>query len=178
MYFFPEKIIVNSEVTLEKLSSKHAKPMFAQIEQHRDYLSHFVYWTNYTSTLADSQFFITRCEQEAERNKSFVWAVLFQDQFVGTLSFNPNIDWDNKQVYLGYWLSPEVQGKGIITQSILKLIKETKQVIKQYNLKCAVHNQRSNAVAIRCGFQFDYCKEKAEQIGEQLYDQNIYKLVP
>ena len=170
----PERITLNHHIHLEKISEKHSSEMFQQIDRHRAFLSDYVHWTRFTHKLEDTQNFIQLCMKEAETGESFVWAICVENKCVGTISFNKPIDWKNRTVLLGYWLSPEVQGQGIITKAVDKLIEETKLLFSCYILRCATHNERSNAVAKRCGFEFIETKREAEKIGDMMYAQHIY----
>lgn len=175
MQTLPHTLIISPEISLEKVSSQHAPALFAQIDRHREYLNQYVQWARFTQSPKDTQDFLQRCEQGIAEGKTFVWTIFYQQQAVGTISFNAPIDWQNRTVYFGYWLSPEAQGKGIVSQAIEVLIQATKQNFDHYILKCAVHNHKSNNVAKRCGFQFEQCLPQAEQIGEQWFDQNVYR---
>lgn len=174
MQTLPQLVELTSELKLEQLAIGHAFSLFQQIDRHRHFLSDFVDWTSFTKEPSDTEAFIQRCTQEAEQGKSYTWAICYQGEAVGTISFNSPIDWENKTAMFGYWLSPEVQGKGIVTQAVNRLIAETADSFQHYVLKCAVHNQRSNAVAQRCGFTFVKTLPQAEKIGDIYWDQHYY----
>lgn len=175
MQQLPEFIEVSPEVCLEKIALRHCASMFEQIDRHRDYLANYVDWTRFNIKLEDSQHFVKQCEEDADKGESVVWAICVNDYAMGTISFNKPIDWQNSTVYLGYWLSPEAQGVGIMTQSVNAVIEATNELFSDYILRCAVHNEASNNVAKRCGFEFVETKENAEKIGAVMYAQHIYK---
>lgn len=175
MQKLPEIIEISPTVRLEKIALHHAESLFAEIDRHREFLSHFVHWTRFTHAQQDSEKFIRLCEQEAEQGISFVWAICVEGNAVGTISFNKPIDWQNRTAMFGYWLSPDFQGRGMVTQAVDFVIKNTKAEFDRYILKCAVHNEKSNAVAKRCGFAFIERLPQAEKIGEMLLDVNQYE---
>ncbi|WP_332420376.1 GNAT family N-acetyltransferase, partial [Vibrio metschnikovii] len=47
--------------------------------------------------------------------------MIYQDKLVGNISFN-SINHQLKKVEIGYWLSSEYQGKGIVSKSVSKLV--------------------------------------------------------
>ncbi|OOH88040.1 hypothetical protein BMT54_09165 [Pasteurellaceae bacterium 15-036681] len=171
----PETICVALNLKLEKIAENHAEDLLFQINSHREYLDQFVDWTKFNNTLQDALEFVNRSQLEAKNGESFTWAICYQGRAVGTISFNSLIDWQNKTVMIGYWLSPDVQKKGIITHSIEQLIERTKSYFNNYILKCAEHNIRSNLVAQRCGFKFIKKIENGEQICGKWYTQNMYQ---
>lgn len=175
MQQLPEIIEILPDVRLEKIAQQHASAMFAQIDRHRDYLANYVDWTRFNTQLVDSQNFVKKCQEEIERGETFTWAICVKGKAAGTISFNKPIDWQARTALIGYWLSPDAQGKGIVTQSVNALIAATENHFSHYILRCAVHNQRSNQVAQRCGFAFVERVENAEKIGDKLYAQNVYR---
>lgn len=181
MVQFTEIINITPHIRLEKIALRHSEALFAQIDRHRDYLSHYVQWPRFTHKLNDTQQFIQLCEQEAKQGESFVWAICVQDEnskifyAVGTISFNKPIDWQHHRAEIGYWLSPEMQGKGIITRSVNAVINATHHTFSSYILRCAVHNERSNNVAQRCGFTYIEIQENGEKIGDNNYNVNVYR---
>ncbi|QGM81257.1 GNAT family N-acetyltransferase [Otariodibacter oris] len=170
----PHEIRVNSKIILEKIEQCHAAPLFAQLDKYRQFFAQFVDWIDFNKTIEDSFNFVDTSQKEAEDGLGFVWVISYQGNVVGAFSLNNPIDWENKTAELGYWLSPDIQGKGIITQSINKVIEETKSLFNHYRLRCSVHNLKSNAVAERCQFEFVGIEGKGLKIGEQYYDLNIY----
>lgn len=174
MQTLPQTIYIDEHLRLEQLADKHALALFTQIDQHREYFSQFMHWPRFTQVLKDTQSFIELCQQEAKQGISYTWAIVYQDVAVGTISFNKGINWQDRIATFGYWLSPDQQGKGIVTRSVEGVIAATSTIFKQYILRCSTINQKSNAVAVRAGFKFDCMLEKEELIGEHYYDVNRY----
>ncbi|QLB20368.1 hypothetical protein A6B43_01825 [Vespertiliibacter pulmonis] len=181
MVEFSEIINITPHIRLEKIAPRHSEDIFTQIDRHRDYLSNYAQWPRFTKVLNDSLQFIQLCEQEAKQGESFVWAICVQDEnskifhAVGTISFNKPIDWQHRRAEIGYWISPEMQGRGIITQSVNAITKTTYHAFSEYILRCAVHNERSNKVAQRCGFTYIDTLKNGEKIGDHEYNVNIYR---
>lgn len=171
----PNIVVLSETLRLEKIAPHHAESLFQQIDTHRHYLAQFVDWTQFTRQPSDTMHFIQRCEREAAEGRSYTWAICVQQQAVGTISFNANIDWAHREALFGYWLSPEAQGNGIVTQAVNAIMAQTRAYFDHYILTCAVHNVRSNAVAKRCGFVFVQTLSEAEKIGGQYYDQHCYR---
>lgn len=55
---------------------------------------------------------------------------------------------------VGYYIAAEAEGQGYITESLQALLKFAFDVLRMesVNLRCAIDNYRSQAVAERCGF--------------------------
>ncbi|MDO4223934.1 MAG: GNAT family N-acetyltransferase [Acinetobacter sp.] len=172
----PQTIQIHEHLCLERLNEQHAADLFQHIDQHRDYLSQFLHWPRFTQHIGDYEQYIQRTQQEYAQGISCTWAIISHQHAVGAMSFNAPIDWQNKRAMFGYWLSPVAQGQGMISQAVQALIQATQPDVQHFIIKCAVHNERSNAVALRLGFQWCECLLQAEKIGEQMYDVNVYEL--
>lgn len=66
-----------------------------------------------------------------------------------------------------------------MTVAINALIKHyaMQKIIRRFVIKCAVNNEKSNAIAKRCGFSYEGTLKQAEYINGTFHDQNIYGLI-
>ncbi|WP_246796385.1 GNAT family N-acetyltransferase [Burkholderia perseverans] len=170
------RIEVSEHVSLDSPSPSYAPDLFQLIDSNRAYLKQYVAWTPYVQTEEDSRQFLMKCLAEAQRGTGMAYIMLYQNRPAGIISLQ-NIDRGNKTAYFGYWLDPLRQGLGIVTQSILTLLKHHEGEFSRFVIKCATSNVASNAVATRCGFEKEGVLRKAEIIGDICHDQNIYAYV-
>ncbi len=72
-----------------------------------------------------------------------------------------------------------MQGNGVMTEALNALIKHyaMQKIIRRFVIKCTVYNEKSNALAKRCGFSYEGTLKQAEYINETFHDQNIYGLI-
>lgn len=79
---------------------------------------------------------------------------------------------------IGYWMAERFQGQGIASQAIQLLIDSFADaaILDTFIIKAATVNTRSNALAQRLGFVFIERLLAAEKIGDNVYDQNRYRL--
>jgi ribosomal-protein-serine acetyltransferase len=104
--------------------------------------------------------------------------ILFRGEIVGAASFN-QIDWTNKTAYIGYWLTAEYQGNGIMTKTARALtdyaIKELK--LNRVVIKAAVENKKSRAIPEKLGFVNEGCIRQAEWLYDHYVDHMIYGML-
>lgn len=65
------------------------------------------------------------------------------------------IDWDNGVVEIGYWLSKESCGAGLVTEAVRRLVAFVfgeLSPVERVEIRCDAENLLSGAVALRCGF--------------------------
>ncbi|HIF9323394.1 TPA: GNAT family N-acetyltransferase, partial [Photobacterium damselae] len=97
--------------------------------------------------------------------RALVCAVIYQNALVGTVSLN-HIDETLKKVEMGYWVSEEYQGRGIITRSATTLIDMafTELGMLKVQISAAIENKASRKVCERLGLTLEGIITRAENI--------------
>ena len=99
---------------------------------------------------------------------------------LGATGFH-NLDWTVPAVEIGYWVIPEVQGQGYVTEAVSLL---TDFAFAEFNanrisIHCDPLNERSKRVAERLGYQLEgRLRNKARTPDGGLRDTLVYSLVP
>ena len=171
-------IDVNKHLCLVPANNQYASDIYNIIAGNREHFSQFMAWPKFVKNQADTAQFLDSCWLKHQQNESKTYVILLKGQAIGLLSFN-QIDKNNKTAYIGYWLDSSKQGNGIMTVAINALIKHyaMQQIIRRFVIKCAVNNEKSNAIAKRCGFSYEGTLKQAEYINGTFHDQNIYGLI-
>jgi ribosomal-protein-serine acetyltransferase len=93
--------------------------------------------------------------------------IRYNGKLVGMVGLH-YIDWKNSTTSIGYFLSEEAQGKGIITRTVNALLKYLFETLKinRVEIQVAVNNQKSIAIPERLGF----VSEGIIRDGQWLYD--------
>ncbi|MBF4441454.1 GNAT family N-acetyltransferase, partial [Vibrio anguillarum] len=109
--------------------------------------------------------------------KSLVCGMIYQDKLVGSISFN-SINRQLKKVEIGYWLSSEYQGKGIVSKSVLKLtdLAFTEFDMEKVQISAASENIPSRNVCERLGFSLEGIISRAENLNGRVVDHAVYGL--
>nr|UOP04178.1 GNAT family N-acetyltransferase [Conchiformibius kuhniae] len=173
MIALPDHILLDKELSLHAIAPEHAPALFAHIHRHRAALSPYLDWVRHTESEAETAAFIARARAQAERGEAKVWTILWQGEAVSTLSFN-EIDWRGRGTAAGYWLSPALHRRGIVSRALDALLHAVADDLPHCELRCAVHNAASNALAQHCGFQRIEL-HGTETINGGTYAQNIYR---
>jgi ribosomal-protein-serine acetyltransferase len=85
----------------------------------------------------------------------------------------------NKCASIGYWLSKELEGKGIITRSCKAVIDEGFKRLKlnRIEIRAAVENYKSQAIPQRLGFKQEGIIRQAEFVNNQFVDLYVYSML-
>ena len=144
---------VNNQLKLSSLQQSEAPAYFQLITQNQQYLGKWLPWALKVKTLADQER-TTRIAVLADRGQPTQFSIYWQERLVGRISF-VELDRINQTAEIGYWLSEDAQGRGIMCASVERLVRYGFEDLhlKRIDLKIATHNQASLGVAHACGFE-------------------------
>ena len=149
-------IKVDSDIELRQLELSDSINIFKTIDNQRKYLGKWLPFVANTKKLKDTENFVNSAINIPKDKFEYIFTIRKQSEFVGVIGFQ-NTDKLNKKTEMGYWLSEEFQGKGIITKSVEKLcdfaFKE--QDINRIQIKCAVDNKPSIKIPKKLGFKYE-----------------------
>lgn len=168
---------INQNLTLALVQTSFAQQYFEIIQRDRDYLSEWMPWPMYAEDEEFFRAFIRRALHDYADGKSLTCAILLNQQVVGNISFN-TINHDLKKVEIGYWLSAQHQGQGIVTQSVAKLIDIAfiELGMEKVQIAAATGNQRSRKICERLGFSLEGIITRAENLNGKVVDHAVYGL--
>ncbi|NOR75755.1 MAG: GNAT family N-acetyltransferase [Draconibacterium sp.] len=155
-----------------------AKEIFETIERDRNYLQPWLPFVELTTKLADTENFIQSILNQPQIKKDEIYSIWFKNEFAGLIGFK-DTDWLNRKTELGYWLAEKMQGKGIATKCVEKLIRYTFQKLKlnRIQIKTAVGNLNSAAIPKRLGFKFEGIERDGEKHNQTFVDLEIYSIL-
>lgn len=115
-----------------------------------------------------------------QKNEGILWAITHKDsdKLIGTIGFWRIIK-DHHRAEVGYQLSPEEWGKGIMKEALLTVIDYGFKTIKLHSIEANIHpdNIASAALLNACGFiREGYFRESYHHNGN-FSDSAIYSLV-
>ena len=173
-----QTIQVNRHVRLETVRLSMATVIFETIERDREYLQPWLPFVDATQKLSDTEAFIRSITSQPQSRKDEVFAIWYKNEFAGLIGFK-DTDWLNRKTELGYWLAQDMQGNGVVTACVEKLIRYSFQKLKlnRIQIKTAVGNQKSAAIAKRLGFRFEGIERAGEKHRDIFFDLEIYSLL-
>jgi ribosomal-protein-serine acetyltransferase len=169
---------VNDHIRLEVLNLSMAQQIFTAIDNDRDYLRPWLPFVDFTREVADTEAFIKGITQQKETRKDEVYSIWVKEEFAGLIGFK-DTDWVNRKTEIGYWLTQKMQGKGIITLCVKKLVFYSFQKLKlnRIQIKVAVGNQKSAAIPQRLGFHFEGVERDGEKHNDRFFNLEVYSLL-
>ncbi|CUI17349.1 Acetyltransferase (GNAT)-family protein [Candidatus Protochlamydia naegleriophila] len=133
-----------------------AGSLFQLVDHNRAYLSEYLPWVDHTLSAKDSEHFIKHSLEQAEKGKSLHLCIWEKECLVGLIGLH-YIDRLDRKTEIGYWISEEHQGKGIITKCCQRLIKFCFQDLQLHRveIRCQASNLRSQSIPKQLGFKHE-----------------------
>ncbi|MEX2116743.1 MAG: GNAT family protein [Bacteroidota bacterium] len=167
-----------SELQLRDLSEDHAPRLFELLAANRSYLREWLPWLDTQRSVHDSIQFIRTVRTHSERKESLSLGIWYQNELCGVISLH-RIDWPNRATMIGYWLSADFQGKGIMTESCRALLDHgfTLLGLHRIEIRCATENLKSRAIPERLGFTKEAVLRDCEWLYDHYVDLIVYSML-
>lgn len=168
---------IDDQIELSLIGQDTAPEMFEMIQRERDYLLQWLAWPVHTNSLNDYMGYVKRVGHDYAEGKGMACCILYMGKPVGAIGFN-YINYSLKKTEIGYWLSKQYQGEGIMTRACLKLIEIafTELGMEKIEIPAAVGNKPSRAVCERLGMKLEGIITNAENLNGRIVDHAYYGL--
>lgn len=173
-----EHIQVNSKIRLEAVRLNMSEVIFEAIDQNREFLKKWLPFIEETRQVEQTEEFLRSIVSQQGKKRDEVFSIWYNQEFAGLIGFK-DTDWINHKTELGYWLTEKMQGKGIVTACMQKLIKMgfNKWRMNRIQVKVACGNEKSAAIPKRLGFQFEGIERAGEYHQGNYLDLEVYSII-
>lgn len=168
---------IDDELSLILLQKKDAPALYKLTDENRSHLRQWLPWVDSTQTVADSAKVIQMWRQSFANETGFSTGIYYKGQIVGVIGFH-QIDYQNRSTSIGYWLSADAQGKGIMTRACRALIEIGFQDydLHRIEIRCGEKNKKSRMIPERLGFKQEGIITDGEWLYNQFHNIVIYGL--
>ncbi|SFX70812.1 ribosomal-protein-serine acetyltransferase [Thermoactinomyces sp. DSM 45891] len=165
---------VSEDITLKQLETYEEEILFRLVDQNRFHLRNWVPWVDGTKSIEDTRSFLTFCENQFKRAQLINAGIWYKDDLVGCIGFN-EVNLNHRYGKIGYWLSEDMQGKGIVRRACTQMVRYGFQEmdLNRIEIRVATGNKRSQAIPRSLGF----VQEGLIRQTEWLYDHYVDHLV-
>jgi len=154
-----------------------APEIYQVIDDNRAYLRQWLPWVDGTDSPAVIQNVLAKWDRQLEQGTDIVLGIFMGGKYIGNIGLH-DIDKENKNCIIGYWLAEKYQGQGIITDCVRALINYAFEVLElnKINIHCALDNCKSRAIPKRLGFHESGILKDGENLYGITHDMVIYCL--
>ena len=170
---------IDNHVILRQLKKEDAIDLFTAIDSQREYLGRWLPFVEHTKSVSDTQAFVNSVVNSPADKIEFTFIIQVDGKFAGLIGFK-DTDRTNRKTEIGYWLSGEYQGRGVMTKSVKRLCEFAFRElnINRIQIKCAVGNSSSIAIPERIGFKPEGIERDGELLtGGTFTDLCVYSLL-
>ncbi|MFY0516877.1 GNAT family N-acetyltransferase [Lysinibacillus sp. UGB7] len=172
------QITIDQELALRTVAVEDAQAVFNLTDTSREYLRDWLPWLDFTKEVADSKAYIESCIAGYEAKSSLSLVIIFRNQIVGIAGFN-SINPSNKIATIGYWLSKDAQGHGIMTKTVKTLMHYAFEELQlnKVEIRAAAGNVKSRAIPERLNFTTEGTIRAAEWLYDHYVDHVVYGML-
>ena len=170
-------LTINQDLSLRSLNRFDAKKLFELVDQNSAFLNEYLPWVAYNKNQHDTNQFVDYCLKCHQNQTELHLVILLKNQVTGVCSLT--INQINNHADIGYWITEENAGKGIVTKAVQRLMKFGFEDLKLHKLiiKCAPENVPSNKIALKLNFKLEGLLEEHERHGNRYLSLNTYGFI-
>jgi len=173
----PLHLALDAERAVRQLAAGDLDELYALQRANQAHLAPWMPWAEQLDRDQASAF-LSQAEQQAARDDGVQCAVTQSGRIVGIIGFH-YVNRIHLATSIGYWLAADAQGRGTMTLALSALIDHACEswAMHRVELRAAVDNARSRAVAERLGFVHEGVLRGAERFGDRYVDLALFSVL-
>ncbi len=147
------EIKINDKLSLKMPTMEDSQEIYKVVDKDRNHLKKWLAWVDKTTSVKNIEDNTTeRIEKFAKKEAASFYA-RYEDKWIASVGFI-SIDDTNKRGEIGYWLSSEFEGRGLMTECVKASINYGFNDLGLHRIliRCSVNNLKSAAIPKRLGF--------------------------
>lgn len=171
-------ITVRDGLELRRRSESDAEAVFQVIDKNRNYLKQWLPWLDDSKTVDDLRKYIRSDAMEFEKKEGCDFGIWYAGQWIGGIGLS-SFGTKDRKTSIGYWLSEDFQGKGIMTDCVRALVNYCFEHLNlnRIVIRCASGNTKSRAIPQRLGFKEEGVLRQSEWLYDHFVDLVMYALL-
>jgi ribosomal-protein-serine acetyltransferase len=174
----PPRLPPIGAVELRALKAAGAEAIFATVDESRAHLRVWLPWVDSSQDPSATRAFLEQHERSAAEGGTAGYALWENGRVIGIAGLH-DIDASNRAAAIGYWLAAAAQGRGLITETVRRLLDLGfgGLELERIEIRCATGNTRSWAVPERLGFAFEGVLRHRQWLNGRPVDLRLYSLL-
>ena len=169
---------LGEDADLVLVTERHAEELFALVDRNRAYLRQWMPWVAPSYSIEDARGFLKRSVERFARDGFFQAGIRYQTKLAGVIGFH-ELDGVNNRISIGYWLSEDMQGKGLMTRACRAMVDYAirERGLHRVEIRCAPGNERSRAIPRRLGFVEEGLIRQDQHLYDKYDDSVVYGML-
>jgi ribosomal-protein-serine acetyltransferase len=169
--------ISGRRVHLVPLEALHAAPLWEAVERSRDTIEPWLPWVPFVTDLEAATRFVTASSADWDAGKALRMVIQTNNShtFCGVVSLE-QIQQPHRNCDLGYWITPNVVGYGIMVETLKTLLPYAFDEVGMHRIRVAAGtgNERSLKVIERMNFRYEGEAREAEYCNSKWLDHKVF----
>jgi ribosomal-protein-serine acetyltransferase len=163
---------------LRILEPRHVEELYELTLQHREHLRAWLPWAHAEYTIEDTRAFVQKAMTEFVATGAVPAGIWIGDRLVGVIGMH-EIDWSDRRTSLGYWMSEDYRGKGIMRAAFTAMVEYAFDDLELHRIEvhCEAGNERSRSLPEKAGFKHEGTLRQAQWICDRFVDLEVYGLL-
>ncbi|MCP4449615.1 MAG: GNAT family N-acetyltransferase [Myxococcales bacterium] len=155
-----------------------SRELFAVVERNRPYLREWMPWLDISKTEEELRSFVQSSVDGYASGLCCRWALLVEEKIAGVISLE-DVSVMHGRAKIGYWQAKKHQGRGFITDAVRSVLRYgfEERNLNLIEIRAAVENRKSRAVAERVGMKLDGVLRQREWLYDHYVDLASYTLL-
>ncbi len=168
---------IDEETALRIFQEDHIEELAETVKQNLPHLGPWMIWAVGGYDVEHAASFIRRNLADSADGKLPTFGIFYRGKISGCIGF-VKLDRENGLAEIGYWISAEHQGKGVVTRCCRALIEYSfnELGVKLVEIHSAASNLRSRAVPERLGFELKGQFKDAHHLPGRTDDLVVYSI--
>lgn len=169
------KAIIDNDTYISILEARHSQELYDLIDRSRESIGQWLEFPDNTKGVEDTEAFIKRSLNRFSDSNGYWAGIWHKGQIAGSIGFL-HIDWNSKRTEIGYWLSSEFEGIGLMSKACESFVKHAFNDLnlRKIEIGVATNNIKSRAIPERLGFTKEGIIRSYEILHGQYLDRVIY----
>lgn len=174
MLFYP----LGDGAGLGPLEPWHAEEFASSVAQARDHLAPWIPFAHTITDVETARGFLQRFADSHASDTRHLYGIWLDGRLVGGLMF-PTFDRRSGICEIGVWLSPQAQGRGLMTRAARELVDWAIRMrgMSRVEWHTDPRNERSRSVAQRLGFTYEGVRRSSHVVADERQDAEVWALL-
>lgn len=172
-------IAVDEVLRLRDPLLSDAEELFRLVDANREHLGRWLPWVSHVRTVDDEHAWIKSRLAAGASDAELPLLILENGKIVGTVGVL-GLGSPGRAGEIGYWLARSAEGRGVMTRAVRAALKYCfdARSMNRIQIRAAVDNVRSRAVAERLGFVLEGVQRQAVRASDGRFeDLAVYSLL-
>lgn len=169
---------IDEYTDLRLVEERHTEELFALVDRNRAYLREWLPWLDATTTVEDERTFVRSSLEGFAKGTTIEFAIWHKGGISGGIGLH-FIDDVNRSGEIGYWVSEDLQGRGLVTRACVAVLDHAfgNLGLNRVVIRVDVGNTRSRAIPERLGFTQEGVTRQSDWLYTRFRDMVLYSVL-